>query len=112
MIDDGFSAVMVADDGAMAQEGLCARQSQRQRRQVSDVLLWEPACCLDQVQASRRNVDAVRYAESVLAALEAVEMLWVHGTRPPRVPQSHRAAWLASKLALCLCSCRAPLPAQ
>lgn len=78
----------------------------------SDVLLWEPACCLDQVQASRRNVDAVRYAESVLAALEAVEMLWVHGTRPPRVPQSHRAAWLASKLALCLCSCRAPLPAQ
>lgn len=60
-----------------------------------EVLLWEPACCLDQEQASRRNVDAVRYAESVLAALEAVEMLWVHGACAPHVHHtSLRTSWL------------------
>ena len=44
----------------------------------SEVLVWEHACCLDQAAISRGQADAVRYAESILAALEASEMLWVH----------------------------------
>lgn len=48
---------------------------------AGELLLWESACCLDQVEVSRGRVDAVRYAESVLAALEASEMMWIHGAR-------------------------------
>lgn len=37
-------------------------------------------CCLEQVAISQGAVEASRYAEGVLAALEACEQLWVHAS--------------------------------
>lgn len=44
------------------------------------VLLWEPSACVNQVAVSQGQVDAAVYAESVLAAMEECDALWVHAS--------------------------------
>ena len=46
----------------------------------SGMLLWCDACCLDQVAITQGRAGAKRYAESILAALEECNFLWIHLT--------------------------------
>ena len=52
--------------------------AETRRHAAAGLLLWSDACCLDQEAISRGLAGAERYAESVLAALEECDFIWVH----------------------------------